>query len=80
MQPEQIKALVEAKVPESQVQVGIDGSHVSLVVISAAFRGLSPVKKQQMVYAALADQIADGSLHAVHMKTLTPEQAEQQQQ
>lgn len=79
MQPEQIQALIQAKVPESDVQVTIDGSHVNLVVVSAAFRGLSPVKKQQMVYAALSDSLADGSIHAVHMKTLTPEEWQQQQ-
>lgn len=79
MQPDQIKALIHANIPESEVQVGVDGSHINLVVVSDAFRGITPVKKQQMVYAALSEQIADGSIHAVHMKTLTPEQWQQQQ-
>ncbi|WP_341937796.1 BolA family protein [Marinimicrobium sp. C2-29] len=79
MQPDQIKALIQANIPESEVQVGVDGSHINLVVVSDAFRGITPVKKQQMVYAALSEQIADGSIHAVHMKTLTPEQWQQQQ-
>jgi len=80
MQPEEIKALVQTQVPESEVEVSIDGSHVNLVVVSAAFRGMSPVKKQQLVYGALSDSIANGTLHAVHMKTLTPEEWQQQQQ
>jgi acid stress-induced BolA-like protein IbaG/YrbA len=79
MQPEQIKAQVESHLPDSQVQVGIDGSHVSLVVVSPAFEGLSAVKKQQLVYAALSDSIASGSIHAVHMKTFTPQEWQQQQ-
>lgn len=79
MQPDQIKALIQANIPEIEVQVGVDGSHINLVVVSDAFRGITPVKKQQMVYAALSEQIADGSIHAVHMKTLTPEQWQQQQ-
>lgn len=79
MQPEQIKALIQANIPGSDVQVGVDGSHINLVVVSDAFRGISPVKKQQMVYAALSDQIAEGSIHAVHMKTLTPEEWQQPQ-
>ncbi len=79
MQPEQIKTLVEAKVPESEVQVGIDGSHINLLVVSPTFRGMSPVKKQQLVYSALSESIAEGTIHAVHMKTLTPEEWQQQQ-
>jgi acid stress-induced BolA-like protein IbaG/YrbA len=79
MQPEQIKALIESSLPGSEVQVGIDGSHVSLVVVSDAFSGLSPVKKQQLVYAALTDNIADGSIHAVHIKAYTPDEWHQQQ-
>ena len=79
MQAEQIQAQVESQVPDSQVQVGIDGNHVSLIVVSPAFEGLSAVKRQQTVYATLADRLADGSIHAVHMKTFTPQELQQQQ-
>lgn len=72
MQTEQIKALLEAELADSQVDVVVDGSHLNLVVVSPVFEGLRPVKKQQLVYAVLADKIADGTLHAVNMKTFTP--------
>lgn len=74
MQADDIKAAIEAAIPDSEVQVAIDGSHINLVVISPAFEGLTPVKKQQLVYASLQDAIASGAIHAVHMKTLTPAQ------
>ncbi|MYM64638.1 BolA family protein [Pseudomaricurvus sp. HS19] len=74
MQPEQIQALLQAQIADSQVQVSIDGSHVNVVVVSPAFEGLTPVKKQQLVYAVLSEQIASGVIHAVHMKTYTPAQ------
>ena len=74
MQPDQIKALLEGQIADSEVQVNVDGSHVNLVVVSPAFEGLSPVKKQQLVYGALSDEIASGAIHAVNMKTFTPEQ------
>ncbi|MCK7595924.1 BolA/IbaG family iron-sulfur metabolism protein [Microbulbifer sp. CAU 1566] len=77
MQPDQIKSLIEGQIPDSQVEVAFEGSHLQLTVISEAFAGLSRLKKQQLVYGALADKIADGSLHAVQMKTLTPEEAGQ---
>ena len=41
-------------------------------MINANVQYLRPVKKQQLVYGALSDQIADGSIHAVNIRTLTP--------
>jgi len=77
MQPEQIKDLIQHQIPNSQVEVQMDGNNLHLVVISDAFSGLSSVKKQQMVYAALSEPISQGSIHAVQMKTLTPDQWQQ---
>ncbi len=74
MQPDQIKALLESQIPDSEVQVNVEGSHINLIVVSPAFEGLNPVKKQQLVYGALSDEIASGVIHAVNMKTYTPEQ------
>ena len=71
MQADDIQQLLESNIPNSEVTVSIDGSHVNLVVVSPAFEGLSPVKKQQLVYGALNDAIASGVIHAVHMKTYT---------
>ncbi|MFL0810195.1 MAG: BolA/IbaG family iron-sulfur metabolism protein [Agarilytica sp.] len=72
MTPEEIKTALETNITEAQIEVSSDGSHVHLVVISPAFEGLNAVKKQQLVYGALQDAIANGAIHAVHMKTYTP--------
>ena len=81
MQSEQIKTLIETSIPDSQAQVGVQGDHINLVVISPVFAGLSTVKKQQMVYGVLASLFANGSIHAVdYMKTFTPDEWQQQQQ
>lgn len=77
MDPSLVKSLLEAAIAESDVQVEIDGSHCNLIVVSPAFEGLSPVKKQQLVYGALNEHIASGAIHAVNMKTFTPEQWQQ---
>ncbi|KUJ83253.1 cell division protein BolA [Microbulbifer flavimaris] len=77
MQPDEIKALIEGHVPDSQVDVAFEGSHLMVTVVSPAFEGLSRLKKQQLVYGALGDKIADGTLHAVQMQTLTPAEAGQ---
>lgn len=80
MQAEEIKALIESQIPDSQVQVGVNGNHIDLVVVSPAFAGLMPVKKQQLVLGTLSKQFADGSIHAVDfIKTFTPEEWQKQQ-
>ncbi len=79
MQPDELKALLETQLADSSVQVEIDGSHFHLTVVSPIFDGARPVKRQQMVYAVLSELIADGSIHAVHIQTYTPQEREQQQ-
>ena len=74
MQADEIKTAIESAIENSEVQVAVEGSHIHLVVISPAFEGLTPVKKQQLVYASLQDAVASGAIHAVHMKTYTPDQ------
>ena len=82
MQAEDIKALIENHIPECDVKnIEIMGDHIGLVLVSPAFAGLLPVKKQQLVLSALAAQFADRSIHAVdYIKAFTPEQWQQQQQ
>lgn len=72
MQIEDVKALISQVVPECELEVVIEGSHVHVVVVSEAFEGLNAVKRQQLVYGALQSAIASGEIHAVHMKTYTP--------
>ncbi len=76
MDPEEVKRLIEAGIPGSQVNVKGDGSHFDAVVISEAFAGLTPVKKQQLVYATVNEQITSGQLHALSIKTYTPDEWE----
>ncbi|MBL4692140.1 MAG: BolA family transcriptional regulator [Magnetovibrio sp.] len=46
-------------------------SHFALVVVSTAFEGLTRVKRQRLVYAALAEEM-DNHIHALELKTQTP--------
>jgi acid stress-induced BolA-like protein IbaG/YrbA len=69
-----VKALLQAHLDNCECLVEGEGSNYSITVIGDVFEGLRPVKKQQLVYAALNDQIADGSIHAVNIRTFTPAQ------
>lgn len=74
MNPEQVKALIEAGLPGATVQVEGEGNKYQVTVVSEVFAGLSPVKKQQRVYATLNEHIASGAIHAITMQTYTPDE------
>ena len=71
MQVEQIKAALVPHLPDCEINVAVEGSHVAVTVVGDIFAGMNAVKKQQLVYAGLNPYIADGSLHAVNIKTYT---------
>ena len=49
------------------------GGHFAVVVVSPAFRGLSRIAAQKLVYEALAELMTH-DIHALSMQTFTPEQ------
>lgn len=74
MNPEDVKALVEAGIEGAEVAVDGAGDKFDIRVVSPAFEGLTPVRKQQLVYGCINDKIADGTIHAVNIQTFTPEE------
>ena len=72
MSPEALQKILSEKLTDCEVNVTGDGYHYEVVAIGERFQGLSLVKKQQEVYACINDLIADGTVHAVSIKTYTP--------
>ena len=79
MQPEKIKHLIEQGLIDTLALVEGDGSHFTAIVISPSFIGKSRIQKQQLVYATVKPQLIDGSLHALSLKTFTPDEWEKNQ-
>ncbi|MBL8527800.1 MAG: BolA family transcriptional regulator [Burkholderiales bacterium] len=71
--PDSIRHNIEDKLPCELVEVSGDGHHFEALVVSAAFQGKTPVQRHQLVYAALGDRMRE-EIHALSMRTLTPEQ------
>ena len=70
-----VKALIEKGMPDARVEVtGPDGVHFEAVVVSPAFAGKLPLARHRMVYATLGE-LMGGAIHALSLKTLTPEEA-----
>ncbi len=74
MDAEAVKALLQNHLRDCEIHVQGEGSHYDIAVIGPVFEGLRPVQKQQLVYAAMQERIADGSIHAVNIRTFTPAQ------
>lgn len=77
MQAEEIKALVDASLPGSQVVVKSDGSHYELTVVSESFAGLNRLRREQQINALLGPAITSGAIHALTNRLYTPEEWEQ---
>ena len=72
-----IRELIEQGLPGARVEVlGADGVHFEALVVSESFRGKLPLARHRMVYATLGDRMDTGEIHALALRTLTPDQAE----
>jgi acid stress-induced BolA-like protein IbaG/YrbA len=72
----QVEAMIQAQLPDAQVTVRDltgGGDHLEAVVVSAEFAGKSRVKQHQLVYSALQEALASEAIHALALKTYTPE-------
>ena len=74
METEEVANLIRQGMPGAQATVTGDGSHFEAVVISDVFAGKTPIQKQRLVMATVRPQIESGELHALSIKSFTPEQ------
>ncbi|MEG3768314.1 BolA family protein [Alteromonas sp. 14N.309.X.WAT.G.H12] len=71
MELTEIEALLKDKLGLAEVHVRGEGSHYTVIAVSDSFNEMSRVKRQQAVYAPLQDKIADGTMHAISIKTFS---------
>ncbi|HUY04718.1 MAG TPA: BolA/IbaG family iron-sulfur metabolism protein [Rhodocyclaceae bacterium] len=70
-----IQAMIESGLPGARVEVqGADGVHFEATVIANQFAGKLPLARHRLVYATLGE-LMGGAIHALALKTLTPEEA-----
>jgi BolA protein len=78
---EQLDALYVEVLDESHLHAGhagakSGGGHFRATIVSARFDGLSVVAAQRLVYSVLSEEMS-GDIHALAMRTFTPEKWEQ---
>ncbi len=72
-----IEQRIRAALTDAEVEVRDTtgtGDHFEARVVTDAFQGKSMIEQHQLVYAPLKDLLATGELHALALKTYTPEQ------
>lgn len=76
MEIAEIKQMIENGIPNSDVEVAGEGCNARVLVVSTEFEGKNKLAQQRMIYACLGDKIATGEVHALSIKSFTPEQWE----
>jgi acid stress-induced BolA-like protein IbaG/YrbA len=75
--PKEIRRRIAESLPGCEVEVRDmtgTGDHFEAWVVSEAFAGKGMVEQHQLVYRPLQDLLRTGELHALALKTFTPEQ------
>ena len=70
---ERLDGLLRQAFPDANEVSVVDrtgtGDHFQVVVASPGFDGLSLVQQHRLVYDALAEPLADGTIHELRIKT-----------
>ena len=69
---EEVQKKIELGIDQSQDTMEGDGCNCSAVVISPIFEGLSLLQRQRAVLSVVSEEIKSGELHALSIKTYTP--------
>ena len=74
--PEQIKEFITAGMECTYIEVNGDGRHFYATIVSPSFVGQRTIARQRAVYATLGERIlgSDAPIHALSMKTYTPDE------
>ncbi|AFZ57911.1 BolA family transcriptional regulator [Anabaena cylindrica FACHB-243] len=74
--PQQVEAMIKAGLPDAQVEVQDltgGGDHYQVTVVSSQFAGKGLVQQHQLVYGALQQAMSTEAIHALALKTSTPQ-------
>ncbi|HJR11084.1 MAG TPA: BolA/IbaG family iron-sulfur metabolism protein [Rhodanobacteraceae bacterium] len=76
MQSHELKSLLQAAFPAARIDVDSpDDVHFQATIESGSFAGKPTLARHRMVYAVLGERMG-GEVHALSLRTLTPEEAE----
>jgi acid stress-induced BolA-like protein IbaG/YrbA len=74
VQPQDIQGYIAQGLSCEHLTVAGDGAHFEAVIVSREFEGKNRIQRQQLVYKALGGRMESGEIHALSMRTLTPQE------
>lgn len=78
MSESELQELLSQHFEDGSIFISGDGRHFDARIVSQKFQDLSMVKRQQLVYAIVNEQILGGNLHALNIHAVTPSEWEEQ--
>lgn len=70
----EIKSILTKKLNLTEVYVTGDNHHIKIIAIGDIFQNMTPVKRQQIVYAPLTNMILKKYVHAISITSYTSEE------
>ncbi len=73
---DQVVSMIQTEMPDAEVKVNDltgGGDHLEVTVVSEAFAGRSLVQQHQLVYKAVNSAMSSEAIHALALKTYTPD-------
>ena len=74
MTADELRAIITAGLDCEHCTLEGDGRHWSATIVSDRFVGKRQVQRHQLVYATLGARMHTDEVHALSMKTLTPQE------
>lgn len=74
MTAEELKKIISSHLKCDHIELEGDGRHWYATIVSEAFSGKRLIQRHQQVYATLGSKIQNDEVHALSMKTYTPQE------
>ena len=78
MTSQDVQDLISQGMQCSFISIEGDGRHWFATIVSPEFEGLRSIKRHQLVYKTLGQKMHTDEVHALSMKTFTPQEWELQ--
>ena len=74
MTREELHSIIAAGLACDHLELSGDGRHWYAIIVSPAFAGKRLIQRHQQVYATLGGRLQTDEVHALSMKTYTPDE------
>lgn len=74
MTADELKAIISAQLNCEHIELEGDGRHWYATIVSSEFVGKRMIARHQRVYATLGAKMQTDEVHALSMKTFTPDE------